>query len=42
MDVNPTHIDLVIVNSDGNLITAKSFKEPALIYARRMQKAWSL
>jgi hypothetical protein len=35
MDVNPTHIDLVIVNSDGNLIAAESFKEPALIYARR-------
>jgi hypothetical protein len=40
MDVNPTHIDLAIVNSDGNLIAAKSFKEPALIYARREKRLW--
>jgi len=40
MDVNPTHIDLAIVNSDGNLVAAKSFKEPALVYAHREKRLW--
>jgi len=40
MDVNPTHIDLAIVTSDGNLFAAKSFKEPALIYARKEKRLW--
>ena len=40
VDINPTHVDLAIVNSDGNLLAAKSFKEPALIYARRNKRLW--
>jgi hypothetical protein len=38
--VNPTHIDVAIVNRDGNLIAAKSFKEPAVIYARKDKRLW--
>jgi hypothetical protein len=40
IDVNPTHIDVAIVNRDGNLIAAKSFKESALIYARKDKRLW--
>ncbi len=40
IDVNPTHIDVAIVNKHGNLIAAKSFKEPALIYARKAKRLW--
>jgi hypothetical protein len=40
VDVNPTHIDVAILSRDGNLLAAKSFKEPALIYARRGKRLW--
>lgn len=40
LDVNPIHIDVAIVNKDGNPIAAKSFKEPALIYARKNKRLW--
>jgi len=40
IDVNPVHIDIVIVSADGNLIAAKTFKEPALIYARKAKRLW--
>jgi hypothetical protein len=40
IDVNPTHIDVAILSRDGNLLAAKSFKEPALIYARRGKRLW--
>jgi hypothetical protein len=40
IDVNPTHIDIAIINKHGNLIAAKAFNEPALIYARRNKRLW--
>jgi hypothetical protein len=40
IDVNPTQIDIAIVNKHGNLIAAKTFKEPALVYARRNKRLW--
>lgn len=40
IDVNPTHIDIAVINKHGNLIAAKSFKEPALVYARRNKRLW--
>jgi hypothetical protein len=38
LDVNPTHIDIVILNECGNLIASRSFAEPALIYGRRHKR----
>lgn len=40
IDVNPTHIDVAIINKHGNLIAAKTFNEPSLIYARRNKRLW--
>jgi hypothetical protein len=40
IDVNPTHIDVAILSGDGNLLAATSFKEPALIYARKGKRLW--
>jgi len=40
IDMNPTHLDVAIVNRDGNLIAAKSFKEPAVVYARKDKRLW--
>jgi hypothetical protein len=40
IDVNPTHIDVAIVNKHGNLVAAKTFKEPSLIYACRNKRLW--
>jgi hypothetical protein len=40
VDLNPTHIDVAVVSRDGNLIAASSFKEPALIYARKGKRLW--
>jgi hypothetical protein len=40
IDVNPTHIDVAIINKHGNLIAVKTFNEPSLIYARRNKRLW--
>lgn len=40
IDVNPTHIDIAITNKHGNLMAAKTFKQPALVYARRNKRLW--
>jgi len=40
IDVNPTRLDSVILSHDGNLLTAKTFEESALIYARKEKRLW--
>lgn len=40
VDLNPIHIDVAILNRDGNLVASKSLREPALIYARKNKRLW--
>lgn len=40
IDVNPTRLDAAILRKDGNLKAAKTFKEPALVYARKGKRLW--